>query len=87
MSGAVDGVKSALGFYDCRMASILIVGGGIAGVAAAKTLLDAGIEDVKILEASDKLGGRILTVDLGQFNELFFMKTFMILSLFNVSRH
>ncbi len=51
---------------------VLIVGAGIAGLAAARTLLDRG-QDVLVLEARDRIGGRIWTdtawseapVDLG----------------------
>ena len=42
---------------------ILILGGGIAGLAAAKTLVDQGHE-VIIIEARDRLGGRIDTTKL-----------------------
>lgn len=39
----------------------LIIGGGAAGLAAARVLREAG-RDVLVLEARDRLGGRILTV-------------------------
>ena len=37
----------------------MILGGGIAGVTAAYTLQSNGMEDFLLLEASDRLGGRI----------------------------
>ncbi|CAJ1958895.1 unnamed protein product [Sphenostylis stenocarpa] len=39
--------------------SVIIVGAGISGIAAAKVLAESGVEDVVILEASDRVGGRI----------------------------
>lgn len=43
---------------------IIIVGGGLAGLTAARLLHRAGAE-FRLLEARDRLGGRILTVDAG----------------------
>ncbi|MEU3794948.1 protoporphyrinogen oxidase [Streptomyces fructofermentans] len=52
-------------------AHVVVVGGGVAGLAAAHRLLDPGTR-VTVLEASDRLGGKLLTgeiagarVDLG----------------------
>ncbi|MEM1109290.1 MAG: FAD-dependent oxidoreductase [Planctomycetota bacterium] len=42
---------------------VLIVGGGISGISAAWGLQKAGI-DAKILEARDRIGGRILTHEI-----------------------
>lgn len=41
-------------------ADVLVIGAGIAGLAAARTLVDLGY-DVIVLEATDKIGGRIQT--------------------------
>jgi monoamine oxidase len=41
---------------------VAIVGGGLAGLRAARLLHEAGVEFV-LVEARDRLGGRILTVD------------------------
>ncbi|MBR7781673.1 flavin monoamine oxidase family protein [Undibacterium luofuense] len=43
-----------------KSAQVLVIGAGIAGLAAAKQLRDAGI-DVIVLEARDRTGGRIHT--------------------------
>ena len=45
---------------------IVIIGAGIAGVSAATTLVNAGFTDFVILEATDRVGGRIWTIDLGK---------------------
>ncbi|KAG8391207.1 hypothetical protein BUALT_Bualt01G0163800 [Buddleja alternifolia] len=52
--------------------SVIVVGAGISGITAAKVLSENGVEDVLILEAADRIGGRIrkeefggVTVELG----------------------
>ncbi|KAF5286570.1 hypothetical protein FQA39_LY16253 [Lamprigera yunnana] len=47
---------------------ILIIGSGAAGIAAASRLLKNGIEDVTVLEAEDRIGGRIFSVEFGKNN-------------------
>lgn len=56
---------------DTRMGHVVVIGGGIAGLAAAHRLLGTGAR-VTVLEASDRLGGKLLPgaiegvrVDLG----------------------
>ena len=51
---------------------VLILGGGVTGIIAARTLHENGINDFVIIEARDELGGRLkstsfagLTVELG----------------------
>ena len=36
----------------------VIVGAGLAGIRAAKTLIDSGISSILILESADYIGGR-----------------------------
>ncbi|XP_057807749.1 polyamine oxidase 1 isoform X2 [Salvia miltiorrhiza] len=52
--------------------SVIIVGAGISGITSAKVLAENGVDDVLILEAADRIGGRIrkeefggVTVELG----------------------
>jgi len=44
---------------------VVIVGAGVSGYAAATTLLANNFTDFVVLEASDRIGGRIHTVDFG----------------------
>lgn len=44
-------------------ATVVIVGAGVSGLAAAQRLYELGIRDIIILDALDRIGGRIFTVD------------------------
>ena len=44
---------------------VAIVGAGVAGLAAATALRDMGLRDVVVLEARDRIGGRIWTDSIG----------------------
>nr|GMC84481.1 polyamine oxidase 1 [Ipomoea batatas] len=48
--------------------SVIIVGAGISGIAAAKVLTENGVDDVVILEAADRIGGRIRKEEFGGVN-------------------
>ena len=41
---------------------VIIIGGGVSGLTAANELIDAGITNIVILEAQNRLGGRIFTI-------------------------
>ncbi|KJA15151.1 hypothetical protein HYPSUDRAFT_194639 [Hypholoma sublateritium FD-334 SS-4] len=44
---------------------VLILGGGVSGVIAARTLHQSGIDNFVIVEARDELGGRMMTTTFG----------------------
>jgi len=46
---------------------VLILGGGVAGVIAARTLHENGIDDFTIVEARDELGGRLKSLKFAGF--------------------
>lgn len=52
---------------DKKFSEIIIIGGGIAGLSAACHLAKNGVTDFKILEARQKLGGRIDAAETGKF--------------------
>lgn len=43
---------------------VIIIGGGMAGLSAANHLAKNGIDDFRILEARNRLGGRIISIDI-----------------------
>ncbi|KAF3437936.1 hypothetical protein FNV43_RR20692 [Rhamnella rubrinervis] len=45
--------------------SVIIIGAGVSGISTAKVLAENGVEDLVILEASDRIGGRIRKEDFG----------------------
>ncbi|MGC5341312.1 protoporphyrinogen oxidase [Streptomyces sp. DT171] len=49
---------------DTRTGHVVVIGGGIAGLTAAHRLLAAG-QRVTLLEASDRLGGKLMTGEVG----------------------
>lgn len=44
---------------------VVIIGAGAAGLSAANSLIKNGIQDFLILEARNRVGGRILSIDMG----------------------
>lgn len=47
---------------------ILIIGAGMAGLSAASHLVKNGVTDFKILEARNRIGGRIVSTNTGRHN-------------------
>ena len=56
---AADGEPGAA---DAKQAAVVIVGAGVAGLAAARHLLKEGVTQIVVVEAQDRLGGRIKQV-------------------------
>lgn len=44
---------------------VIIIGGGVAGLSAANNLTSNGITDYKLLEARNRIGGRIISIEMG----------------------
>ena len=55
--------KSAVS-KNCK---ILIIGAGVAGLAAANHLLSNNIKDFLIVEARNRIGGRVVAINIGKF--------------------
>ncbi|XP_073335142.1 spermine oxidase [Pagrus major] len=53
------------GLRTHRQPRIVVIGAGLAGLAATRTLLKNGFTDVTVLEASDHVGGRVQSVQHG----------------------
>lgn len=47
---------------DIQKKKVIIIGAGIAGLKAAADLYSHGIEDILVLEARNRVGGRLLTI-------------------------
>ncbi|KAI0640883.1 amine oxidase [Trametes meyenii] len=60
----IAGVQNVLELQR-KDAKVLILGGGVAGVIAARTLHEQGIDDFVIVEARPELGGRMMSHDFG----------------------
>lgn len=51
---------------------VVVIGAGLAGLAAARALLEQGFTDVTVLEASSQIGGRVQSVRLGERHSGYF---------------
>ncbi|KAG0718670.1 Spermine oxidase [Chionoecetes opilio] len=47
---------------SARKVRVCVIGAGISGLGAAQRLVEAGVEDIVLLEAEDRIGGRVHTV-------------------------
>lgn len=50
-----------------RNPCIVVIGAGVAGLSAAKKLKEYGFNDVTVLEASEKVGGRVASATFGEY--------------------
>lgn len=58
---------------------ILVVGAGLAGLAAASSLYEKGFTNIIILEAQEVIGGRVFSLPLGKSIASYFL---LVLSIF-----
>nr|UEP64275.1 enzyme-spermine oxidase [Cotesia flavipes] len=64
ISATINNIVLAEPVHDAR---VIIVGSGAAGTAAASKLLQNGFNDVKIIEAENRTGGRLWAVKIGDY--------------------
>jgi len=66
--------QTVLFFFSCNLLfgeclskadtyDVIIVGGGVSGLSAANTLKQNGVKKILVLEAADRIGGRVWTED------------------------
>ena len=48
------------------MKDVIVIGAGVSGLSASTILAEAGIKDFVVLEASDRIGGRMHTIPFGK---------------------
>lgn len=59
-------ISSVLLTNATKTPSIVIIGAGTSGLSAGKKLLENGIQNITILEAESRIGGRINSVYFGE---------------------
>lgn len=66
LSPTIDGIEEKIATNKqapAREAQVVIIGAGLAGLAAAHRLYESGIRDVIVLDAQNRVGGRVQTLD------------------------
>uniref|UniRef100_A0A1A9WL88 Amine oxidase domain-containing protein n=1 Tax=Glossina brevipalpis TaxID=37001 RepID=A0A1A9WL88_9MUSC len=58
-------LKSSSDLKSPQSARVVVIGSGPSGLAAGTRLVDAGFQNVLILEAENRIGGRVYTVPFG----------------------
>ncbi len=48
-----------------RIYDVIVVGGGVSGLSTCVHLFEQGIENILLIEADSRLGGRINTINYG----------------------
>ena len=61
-----------------------IIGAGISGIGAGRELLKNGFTNFVIFEASDRIGGRIRTIDFSWFSSCFLSSFLIYFSIFKM---
>lgn len=59
-------LQFSLGKKSKEDARIVIIGAGPSGIASASKLFENGFKNVTILEAEDRIGGRVYTTKFGE---------------------
>ena len=52
--------------YESSKPTVLVIGAGISGLSAAQVLSKTSHFNVKVIEARDRIGGRVATVPMGE---------------------
>lgn len=63
-----DEELSSIKKCEARRCNVIIIGGGMAGLAAANYFVKNGMEDFLILEARKRIGGRIVSIPMKNHN-------------------
>uniref|UniRef100_A0A1A9VQL6 Amine oxidase domain-containing protein n=1 Tax=Glossina austeni TaxID=7395 RepID=A0A1A9VQL6_GLOAU len=58
-------LKTSSALKGPQSSRVVVIGSGPSGLAAATRLVEAGFENVLILEAENRIGGRVYTVPFG----------------------